>query len=214
MDAENNKTKNDPQRSAPFSASTSDLRGFFVEEDMRICSIPGCDNKYYGKDYCNKHYKRFKKYGNPLCNKKETHSMSQTAEYDAWFNMKVRCYNKKHKSYHRYGGRGIVVCERWRDDFIFFYQDMGLKPFPKAQLDRIDNDGNYEPSNCRWTTHARNGQNQVTTKLTIEKAMEIRKIYSIGNILQKELAGKYGVHKNTIRAVVSNRTWKTINLGG
>ena len=76
-----------------------------------------------------------------------------TPEYKAWGSMKERCLNKKHKSYHNYGGRGIRVCDRWIVSFENFLSDMGERPSSKHSLDRFpNNNGDYEPSNCRWAT--------------------------------------------------------------
>ncbi|WWT40487.1 deoxyuridine 5'-triphosphate nucleotidohydrolase [Staphylococcus phage PT94] len=85
---------------------------------------------------------------------------NHTSEYSSWCAMKTRCYNKNYHSYHRYGGRGIIVCDKWRDSFDNFLEDMGEKPFKNYQLDRIDNNGNYEPSNCRWVSPKENSNNR------------------------------------------------------
>ena len=89
---------------------------------------------------------------------KTKHGKSKTKIYYVWRGMRNRCNNKNTKSYPDYGGRGIRVCDRW-DSFDNFYADMGDKPFRGAEINRIDNDKDYDPDNCNWVTKTKNLSN-------------------------------------------------------
>lgn len=82
-----------------------------------------------------------------------------TTEYMAWDSMKRRCFSKKHPKYKHYGARGVSVCKRWMC-FSKFLKDMGRKPTKEHSLDRIDVNGGYEPSNCRWATNTEQQRNR------------------------------------------------------
>ena len=84
-------------------------------------------------------------------------------EYHSWKHMRQRCYNPRNKKYAIYGGRGIKICARW-NDFENFFEDMGRKPSPEYSLDRINNNGNYEPKNCRWATPKQQVRNRSISK--------------------------------------------------
>jgi hypothetical protein len=89
-----------------------------------------------------------------------THGKSDLPEYQAWADLIQRCTNPNVEYYDCYGGRGISVCSRWLNSFEAFFEDMGSRPSPKHSIDRINNDGNYEPTNCRWATASQQNANK------------------------------------------------------
>jgi hypothetical protein len=91
------------------------------------------------------------------------HGMSKTKVYRSWCHMKARCLSPTDKKFRRYGGRGIIVCDRWMSSFENFYADMGPCPVGMT-LDRKDNDGNYEPENCRWADYRTQRRNSSSTR--------------------------------------------------
>lgn len=95
--------------------------------------------------------------------KATSHGKTKTKEYRAWASMHQRCNNPKNKRYEGWGGRGITVCDRWTS-FECFLSDMGCRPSDEYSLDRINNDGNYEPSNCKWSTRSEQQLNKRTSK--------------------------------------------------
>lgn len=119
-----------------------------------------------------------------------THGMSKSPEFNAWRSMKQRCYDTNVKNYYNYGGRGITVCDGWLDSFETFYNDIGPRPSSKYSIDRIDNDGNYEPGNVKWSTKS---EQLLNRRLTVLLSFE-GTTYTVD-----ELAQKTGLRSSVIR---------------
>lgn len=96
--------------------------------------------------------------------KNTTHGLTGTPEYASWNAMRNRCLNPENSHFRHYGGRGITICDRWLNSAEAFASDMGARPSFAHSLDRIDNNGNYEPANCRWATKSEQRRNQRSRK--------------------------------------------------
>ena len=118
------------------------------------------------------------------------HGMTHHPAFGVWHAMKQRCQDKNHPAYKNYGGRGIAVCEAWDKSFEAFWQDMGPTYKRGLELDRIDNNGNYEPENCRWTTKKVNANNRRKSVIINSK--------EYGKISVDEFSKKTGIPKSTI----------------
>lgn len=123
--------------------------------------------------------------------KMTTHNMSRTKTYKSWINMKDRCLNPKNKYFDKYGERGIIVCDRWLENFDNFLEDMGELEEGQS-IERLDNNLNYEPSNCKWGSAKEQQQNKSNSKYWFIHGTRYESMY--------DAAKAKGVSPYTIRA--------------
>src|SRR6266850_1080634 len=137
-------------------------------------------------------------------------SKTNLPEYHSWIGMVQRCRLANNPMHFRfYISRGIKVCKRWNNSFENFWADMGRKPSPMHSNDRINNDGNYEPGNCRWATRNQQARNRKSTKLSESDVLTIR--LNALHISQHQLAKLYDVNQSHISKIISGKQW---NLTG
>jgi hypothetical protein len=139
-----------------------------------MCSVEGCNKKAVCRGWCNRHYQKWYKYGDPYegesyengrsgdNNSNYRGGISKHPLRDCYDQMIARCYTPSHTRYFDYGGRGITVCIEWQQDFLQFVKDIGERP-EGMWLDRKDNDGPYSPENCRWVTPSTSNYNRRTS---------------------------------------------------
>lgn len=131
-------------------------------------------------------------------------------EYNSWAGIKNRCTHPSHKDYPHYGGRGIDMCNRWRESFEAFLQDMGRRPGPGYTIDRIDNDGHYEPGNCRWADHAEQVSNRsISVKID---GKTLRQIAADSGLSYSLVHGRYYSGARTVADLTAppnpNHLWR------
>lgn len=124
-------------------------------------------------------------------------------EYRAWRNMRDRCLNPKHPRYLRYGGRGINVCDRWLNSFESFLADLGPAPSPRHTVDRRNNDGHYEPDNCRWATYKEQANNQSSNAMVTYQG----ETHSVSEWYERLELGAKGLKLRCILSRIRNLGW-------
>lgn len=130
--------------------------------------------------------------------------------YQLWMGMIARCHRSKARKYENYGGRGIYVCDPWREDFWLFVTDVGPRPSPKHSLDRKDNDGPYSPDNCRWATAQEQSRNKRSTVVDLVTAEKIEALAA--TVYNKaEIARQLGVpYESVIDTLTGSRSLRTV----
>ena len=137
------------------------------------------------------------------------HGGTDTKLFYIWNNIKNRCLNPKIKDYSNYGGRGIIICPEWTYDYVKF-KNWAIQNgyIGGLTINRIDNNGNYEPNNCNWITRTENNRNKRNNKINLEIANEIRVLYKTGNYTLKELGKKFKINFGSVGKIINNKNWK------
>jgi len=143
--------------------SGNQFSGRKKSKDELNCWCKDCMNIYnknHPRKYSRKHSQKYYKKNSKKYRARRKEGYKKAPEWDIWYAMKQRCHNSKHSGYRNYGGRGIKVCDRWLNSFKDFLKDIGKRPSLKHSIDRVNNDSNYEPGNCRWATRKQQANNK------------------------------------------------------
>lgn len=181
-----------------------------------ICCIVDCGKPERSVGFCAHHYDMWNRFGHPLAgrllHRRSKFSNTRSKEIKAYSAMKSRCYNPNVKAYANYGARGITVCDRWRNSFDAFLEDMGKAP-SGTSLEREDVNGNYEPSNCRWATQREQMRNTRYTRLTPEIVSLVKQRAGAGEKIVA-IARSLNVSYGAIYAAVTGRSWTDVEGNG
>lgn len=167
---------------------------------MALFECPVCGNKVKRKRDDGLKQKR-------CCGGKGKYAAKGSKLHNIYVGMKQRCYDRNAVNYHNYGGRGIKVCKAWMnfDNFAKWALDNGFSP--GLELDRIDNNGDYKPNNCRFVTRSKNQRNKRTNIHTPKDIIQIRLRYAAGGVTMEELAKEFNDSKGNISNIINKRTW-------
>lgn len=136
------------------------------------------------------------------------HGLSKLPIYMVYKSMKRRCYSPKDKRFNRYGGRGISVCDEWIKNSVAFIKWAFNNGYKEGlSLDRIDNNKNYSPDNCRFISVAENNRNSSSTHLKQPDVIKIRSLYSDGK-LQTDIARLFQISQQTVSKIVNHKSWQ------
>lgn len=148
------------------------------------------------------------KHGNARFNGK------RSKEYSTWIAMRSRCYNPNNTRFADYGGKGITVCSRWNESFEHFLTDMGTKPTADHSLDRINNLGNYEPGNCKWSTRSEQQRNKRTSVWVILDGVSVPLVVAAKELGVSDTCLRDRLAKHPSFASLDARGWSTyIKIG-
>lgn len=137
------------------------------------------------------------------------HGLFGTNEYKLWAGIKRRCYNPNEKNYNNYGGRGIKICDIWRENPSEFKKWCDKNGYKKGLIiDRVDPDGDYSPDNCRFVNELESGRNKRSVKLTLEEARRVRKLYKFGIYTQKDLDKIFELPKCYAGKIIREEVWR------
>lgn len=139
----------------------------------------------------------------------KNHGLSNTRRYRIFNKMKERCYNSNCERYPHYGNRGIKICEGWLGDFKKFYNWSSKNGYKDdLSIDRKDNNGNYEPNNCRWITMKEQARNKSTSVLNMKLARQIRKLWQFKIYTYTQIGTIFEVDPSLIRQIILNKIWR------
>ena len=144
------------------------------------------------------------------------HRQWKSRVYSIWSGLKNRCFSESNPRYSHYGGRGITVCDDWKNDFVSFWEWAMANGYESSlTIDRINNDGDYCPENCRWVTRAENNRNRPNIRpnrmFVEDQVIEIRKLGASGLCTQKQIGVMFGVNQQTISKIINRRSYKEVD---